>query len=75
VTQMTSGLSTYADGGQGTYHPSWSPDGGQILFSHGPATDGFADLFVMKADGSDAHAIADTMLHENHAEWGPDPSP
>jgi len=70
VAQLTHGLSTYADGGQATYHPTWSPDGSQILFSHAPATDGFADLFVMNRDGSDLHVIAATALHENHATWG-----
>jgi Tol biopolymer transport system component len=75
LTQLTSGLSTYGDGGQGTYHPSWSPDGTQILFSHSPSTDGFADLFVMDRDGLDVHVLAKTALHENHAEWGRRPAP
>jgi Tol biopolymer transport system component len=75
LTQLTSGLSTYPDGGQGTYHPSWSPDGTQILFSHSPATGGFADLFVMDRDGSDVHVLGKTVLQENHAEWGRSPSP
>jgi Tol biopolymer transport system component len=75
LTRLTSGLSTYADGGQGTYHPSWSPDGTQILFSHSPSTDGFADLFVMNSDGSGVHVLAKTELHENHAAWGRSPAP
>ncbi|MEO6349047.1 MAG: hypothetical protein ABIP53_00140 [Candidatus Limnocylindrales bacterium] len=69
LRQLTSGLSTFDDGGQGTYHPSWSPDGAQILFSHSPATDGFADLFVINRDGSDMHVLADSHIHENHADW------
>jgi Tol biopolymer transport system component len=75
LTQLTSGLSTYPNGGQGTYHPSWSPDGTEILFSHSPATGGFADLFVMNRDGSDLHVLAETELEENHAEWGNSLSP
>jgi Tol biopolymer transport system component len=75
LTQLTSGLSTYPDGGQATFHPSWSPDGTQILFSHNPSTDEHADLFVMNRDGSDLHVLAATILHENHAYWGRSPSP
>ncbi len=60
---------------QTTFHPSWSPDGRHILFSHSPATDGFVDLLVMNADGTDRHALAATKIHENHAFWGPSPSP
>ncbi|MEA2620244.1 MAG: hypothetical protein QOC97_1017, partial [Chloroflexota bacterium] len=63
------------DGGQATYHPSWSPDGMRILFSHSPSTGGFADFFVMNRDGSDVHVLAETALHENHAHWGRSPSP
>lgn len=76
LAQLTSGLTTYADGGQATFHPSWSPDGMQILFSHAPSSpDGFADLFVMNADGSDLHVLVVTDLHENHAYWGSSPQP
>jgi TolB protein len=70
VTQLTSDLSTYTDGGQATYHPTWSPDGLQILFSHAPSTGSFADLFVMNRDGSGLHVLALTELQENHATWG-----
>jgi TolB protein len=70
LQRLTYGLSTWPDGGQATYHPTWSPDGSQILFSHAPATDGFADLFVMNRDGSDLHVLRATTLAENHATWG-----
>ena len=73
LTQLTKGLSTYPDGGQGTFHPSWSPDGTQILFSHNPSTGEFADFFVMKRDGSDLHVLALTTLEENQAHWGRSP--
>ena len=73
LTQLTKGLSTYPDGGQGTYHPSWSPDGTKILFSHNPSTGGFADFFVMNRDGSDLHVLAKTALEENQAHWGRSP--
>ena len=75
LTQLTSGLSTYADGGGPTFHPTWSPDGRQILFTHSPSTGGVGDLFVMNADGSDLHLVAPTTINENDASWGPSPAP
>jgi Tol biopolymer transport system component len=67
---LTAGLPLWPDGGQATYHPTWSPDGSQILFSHAPATGDFADLYVMNPDGSNLHVLAATTLAENHATWG-----
>lgn len=74
LTQLTAHLSSYPDGGQGTFHPSWSPDGTQILFTHIPSTDNLADFFVMDRDGSGLHVLAETRLNENHAFWGGSPS-
>ena len=67
-------LTSNSEAGQHTFHPSWSPDGTQILFSHNPSTDGWGDFFVMDRDGSDVHIVAATTLHENHAYWGRSPS-
>ena len=39
------------------WHPSWSPDGTQIAFEVGGDIDG--EIWIMDADGSDAHKIAD----------------
>lgn len=82
LRQLTSGLPASDDGGQATFHPSWSPDGTQILFSHSPARAndgssdwGFADLFVMNRDGTDVHVLVKTELNENHAYWGNSPQP
>ena len=66
LTQLT----TYDQDGQATFHPTWSPDGTQILFSHSPSTDGWGDFFVMNRDGTDQHVIAKTAMHENHGQWG-----
>ena len=68
-------LTSYDKAGQATYHPSWSPDGMQILFSHSPSTDGWGDFFIMDRDGSNQHVVAKTPLHENHGEWGSSPMP
>jgi TolB protein len=75
LAQLTAHLSTYPDGSQGTFHPSWSPDGTHILFTHNPSTGDVGDLFVMSRDGSDIRAVADTPIAENHADWGRSPSP
>ncbi len=75
LSQLTAHLSTYPNGSQGTFHPSWSPDGTQILFTHNPATEEVGDLFVMDRDGSDIRVVAETPLAENHADWGRSPSP
>ncbi len=74
LRQLTAHLSS-DNGTQGTFHPSWAPDGRQILFSHNPGMTGpRSDIFVMNADGSDVHDIAGTTLNENWADWGPMPS-
>jgi Tol biopolymer transport system component len=73
LKQLTDHLSTYPDGSEGTFHPSWSPSGKQLVFSHNPSTGGRADLFVMNRDGSRLHLLAPTELNENAAHWGRSP--
>ena len=65
-------------------HSAWSPDGQYILFSssrlgfrdEAPLYDGspqpYAELFVMKADGSDQHAISDDKWEEATPAWVPE---
>ena len=50
--------------------PSWSPDGGQIVYQRGYGPD--ADLWVMAADGSTAHAIVDVPGADTAPSWSPD---
>jgi Tol biopolymer transport system component len=73
LTQLTTGMSALPDGRQGSFHPSWSPDGSQIVFTHFPASTVHGDLFVMNRDGSGLHSIGATALSESAAEWGPPP--
>jgi Tol biopolymer transport system component len=63
-------LSTHLSG-VASNHPSWSPDGTQVLFCHIPAgqTHG-ADLYLINADGTGLHPLALTRLNENGAYWG-----
>ena len=71
LIQLTAHLEAAPDGAQGTFDPSWSPDGMRLIFTHIPSFDGPADLYVMNADGSDLHVLARTSdLNESHAVWG-----
>ncbi|HEX3265726.1 MAG TPA: hypothetical protein VHR16_08685 [Candidatus Limnocylindrales bacterium] len=71
LKQLTAHLEAEPDGAQGTFDPSWSPDGSQLVFTHIPSFDGLADLYVVNADGSDLHVLARTPeLNESHAVWG-----
>jgi TolB protein len=73
LTQLTAGLSSDR-GFQGTFHPSWSPDGTQLVFSHNPSTALRADLYKMNRDGTDLHVVRHTVLNENAPDWGTAPT-
>ena len=71
LAQLTAHLSAGPDGAQGTFDPSWSPEGSQLIFTHLPSTDGVADLYVINADGTGLRVLAKTTdLNEGHAVWG-----
>ncbi|MEA2674073.1 MAG: TolB protein [Chloroflexota bacterium] len=75
LTQLTAKLPALPSGLEGAFHPSWSPDGRQIVFARFPGSnlDG-ASLFVMNTDGTDLHLLAPTDLDQNTPEWGPIPA-
>ena len=76
LTQLTSHLSKDANGVQGVFHPSWSPDGSMIVFSHYPGASGtLASLYVIRADGTAMTLITHGGLNANGAEWGVLPTP
>ena len=53
------------------YQPRFSPDGSQIAFVSDRA--GGDNLWIMNADGSDAHAVTDEAEHLVHnPSWSPD---
>jgi TolB protein len=50
--------------------PTWSPDGGRILFVSG--RDGVAHLFVMSPDGTHMRRLTDDKQDDGRASWSPD---
>lgn len=52
-------------------YPSWSPDNRQIAFFRSGSFDR-SGLYVMDADGSNAHFIRNTYAVDSPASWSPD---
>jgi Tol biopolymer transport system component len=51
--------------------PAWSPDGKLIVYTRGTGT-GKSDIWVMKSDGSSAHAVATDPAREMDPSFAPD---
>lgn len=76
LTKLTSHLSMDANGVDGVFHPSWSPDGSLIVFSHFPGASGArASLYVIKADGTGMELVTEKQFDANGADWGVLPAP
>jgi len=74
MRQLTEHLEMGEGNVQGTFDPSWSPDGSQLIFTHFPSTNGLADLYVVNSDGTGLHVFARTrLMNESHAVWGVSP--
>ena len=52
------------------WSPVWSPDGQQIAFLS--ERDGLTGIYVMNADGSDAHRLTSTLSVGRGYSWSPD---
>jgi Tol biopolymer transport system component len=64
--------------GSDAWFPAWSPDGTRIAFSSHRSdpdpTDDFeiADIFTMRADGTDVRQVTDLREYTANASWSPD---
>jgi TolB protein len=61
---------THVKQGSQVWSTSYSPDGAWIVHAT-DGVDGKADIFVMRADGSDNHPITRTKLWDSAPDWGP----
>jgi Tol biopolymer transport system component len=48
--------------------PTWSPDGEWIAYRHGPFDQG-AEIYVVRTDGSQLHAITDNNIVDAFPDW------
>ena len=53
-------------------HPSWSPDGEQIVFSSNRTDKGSFDLFVINRDGSSLQQLTQIPEDAKNPVWSPD---
>ncbi|MBL8147766.1 MAG: PD40 domain-containing protein, partial [Anaerolineae bacterium] len=51
------------------YHPAWSPDGSEIAFTSD--RNGFAQIYVMNADGTNQVRLTYTDANRDPQWWGP----
>ena len=58
----------------GSLYPTWSPDGVHIAYSADPNNDGWLDIMLMKADGSEQQIfLYSEPLHDRQLRsWSPD---
>ena len=68
-----SGLKQLTDSDENAQHPSWSPDGARILFTHGSVVSNL-DIYVMDADGSNITRLTEHPERDQRATWSPDGS-
>jgi Tol biopolymer transport system component len=64
---------THARGGTVNYlSASFSPDGAWLTFARTPGTgrEGNADVFVMRADGTDPHPVTRSTAWDSSTDWG-----
>jgi Tol biopolymer transport system component len=68
-------LTNQGAGGYQYLSSGFSPDGSRIVTARTPGSgpEGAADLVVMNADGSNAHAVTQTRQWDSGADWGTAP--
>jgi Tol biopolymer transport system component len=70
ATRRTQALPGLPDSLDGSFHPTWAPDGKRIAFNTG--FDDPSRIYVARADGSDARPITRSGLFADSPEWSPD---
>lgn len=60
----------------GDWLPTWSPDGTRIVFTsdRDAVREGWGQLYIMDADGSNLTRLTHTEHNEEHPTWSPDGS-
>ncbi|MBN1665848.1 MAG: PD40 domain-containing protein [Anaerolineales bacterium] len=53
-------------------HPSWSPDGGKIIFDTDYDGDGFSEVYTMNPDGTEITRLTFNAANDQFADWSPD---
>ena len=61
----------------GDVAPSWSPDGTQVVYTRATTVEGCdftvcAQIWIVDADGTDAHGLAPASAVRGGADWSPD---
>lgn len=71
-------IATLANDGLDKYTPQWSPSGDRIayiagprIYGHPPEAGDSCDVYVMNADGSNAHQLTSTAGQEMVFAWSP----
>lgn len=74
VLNLADGTTRTLEGPFYVAEPNWSPNGNDLVFSGGTASDSFFDTYVMHADGSKLTQLTDTDTHfqEGSPVWSPD---
>lgn len=75
VRPGTAALQRITSGPHADIHPSWSPDGSEIVFTRALPNQAAADIYVMNRDGSGVRQLTDTpAMDEIAPSWSPDGS-
>lgn len=71
-----SGLTRLTNNPWGSFAPSWSPDGSQIIYTSGPVTSdpSLCNIFIMDADGINQHPLKTCDSGGGSPRWSPDGS-
>lgn len=72
ATRRTRTLPRLPNSLDGSFHPTWAPDGERIAFSTG--VDDPSRIYVARADGANARPITRSRLFADLPEWSPDGS-